>query len=111
MMKIKHKKLFVAYISFSVVVSSIVYFSYSKNILYKKDNVTKCDQNRQRRGGISVVEVKVSPAEGIRELIENCYDISNVTGEVVTIYASREELESLKDEGFSPKIIDRWSCF
>jgi hypothetical protein len=60
-----------------------------------------------RLGTIVVVEVTIPNRDALDELARAGYDISNVQGNVVTIYASLEELERLKQTGFEYRKIER----
>lgn len=53
-----------------------------------------------RLGTIEVVEVTIPNRDDLNELARAGYDISNVEGNVVTIYASLEELQQLKGTGY-----------
>jgi hypothetical protein len=53
-----------------------------------------------------VVEVTITNDSDLDELARAGYDISNVQGNVVTIYASLEELEQLKGTGYSLREIE-----
>jgi len=53
-----------------------------------------------RLGKIVVVEVTFPVRDALDELARSGYDISNVQGNVATIYASLEELELLKETGY-----------
>lgn len=53
-----------------------------------------------RLGPIVVVEVTLPSRDALDELVRAEYDISNVRGNVVTIYASLEELEQLRLTGY-----------
>ncbi|MHC4259637.1 MAG: M14 family zinc carboxypeptidase [Planctomycetota bacterium] len=60
-----------------------------------------------RAGVISVVEVTIAERRELEELVEAGYNISNVRGNVVTIYATLKELGSLKAMGLEPVVIER----
>jgi len=60
-----------------------------------------------RLGTIVVVEVTIPNRDALDELAGAGYDISNVQGNVVTIYASLEELERLKETGYEYREIKR----
>ncbi|HUU15626.1 MAG TPA: M14 family zinc carboxypeptidase [Sedimentisphaerales bacterium] len=60
-----------------------------------------------RLGTIVVVEVTIPNRDALDKLAGAGYDISNVQGNVVTIYASLEELERLKQTGYPLREIDR----
>jgi hypothetical protein len=60
-----------------------------------------------RLGTVVVVEVTIPNRDALDELARAEYDISNVQGSVVTIYASLEELEQLKQTGYSLREIRR----
>ncbi|MHC4594256.1 MAG: M14 family zinc carboxypeptidase [Planctomycetota bacterium] len=59
-----------------------------------------------RLGTIVVVEVTIPNRDALDELARAGYDISNVQGNVVTIYATLEELERLKETGYSLREIE-----
>ncbi len=60
-----------------------------------------------RLGPITIVEVTIPNRDALDELARAGYDISNVQGNVVTIYASLEELERLKETGYEYRQIER----
>ena len=60
-----------------------------------------------RTGPISVVEVTVSTRNAVQQLIDEGYDVDNVRGNVVTIYATQEEVQRLRDAGFAVVEIER----
>ncbi len=60
-----------------------------------------------RLGTIVVVEVTIPNRDALNELARAGYDISNVQGNVVTIHASMEELDKLKQTGYSLREIER----
>ncbi|MFC1738501.1 M14 family zinc carboxypeptidase [Planctomycetota bacterium] len=60
-----------------------------------------------RAGVISIVEVLISDREELNDLIKAGYNISNVKRDVVTIYATQQEVQSLRDAGYKPEEIDR----
>jgi hypothetical protein len=53
-----------------------------------------------RRGLVVVVEVTFPDRDALNELARAGYDISNVQGNIATLYASLEELERLKQTGY-----------
>jgi len=59
-----------------------------------------------RLGTIVVVEVTIPNRDALDELAGAGYDISNVQGNVVTIYTSLEELERLKETGYPLREIE-----
>jgi carboxypeptidase D len=62
-----------------------------------------------RLGQVIVVEVTFPNRDALDELIRAGYDISNVQGNVATIYASIEEYEQLKQIGYPLREIERQS--
>jgi carboxypeptidase D len=60
-----------------------------------------------RLGPIIVVEVTIPNRDALDELARAGYDISNVRGNVVTIYTSLEELERLKQTGYEYREIEQ----
>ncbi len=62
-----------------------------------------------RLGKIVVVEVTFPVRDALDELARSGYDISNVQGNVATIYASLEELELLKETGYPLHEIEPWA--
>ena len=58
------------------------------------------------RLGTIVVEVTIPNRDALNELARTGYDISDVQGNVVTIYASLEELERLKETGYPLREIE-----
>jgi carboxypeptidase D len=62
-----------------------------------------------RLGTIVVVEVTIPNRDALDRLAREGYDISNVQGNVATIYASLEELERLKQTGYPLREIERQS--
>ncbi len=60
-----------------------------------------------RLGTIVVVEVTIPNRDALNELAGAGYDISNVQGNVVTIHATLEELEKLKQSGYEYRQIER----
>jgi len=60
-----------------------------------------------RLGTIVVVEVTIPKRDALDELARAGYDISNVQGNIVTIYATLEELERLKETGYEYREIER----
>ncbi|MBL7184999.1 MAG: hypothetical protein ISS70_01630 [Phycisphaerae bacterium] len=59
-----------------------------------------------RLGPVMVVEVTFPNRDALNELARTGYDISNVQGNVATIYASLEELERLKQTGLPLREIE-----
>ena len=59
-----------------------------------------------RLGPITIVEVTIPNRDALDKLAGAGYDISNVQGNVVTIYASLEELERLKETGYPLREIE-----
>ncbi|MHC4462656.1 MAG: M14 family zinc carboxypeptidase [Planctomycetota bacterium] len=83
-------------------------------VRYPSEVILKVTYTRQlpkaagpRLGVISVVEVKIAERKELEELIEAGYNISNVRGNIVTIYATQEELEVLRDAGYTPVKIEQ----
>ncbi|HCO93016.1 MAG TPA: hypothetical protein DIU00_03545 [Phycisphaerales bacterium] len=62
-----------------------------------------------RLGPVVVVEVTFPDRDALDELARAGYDISNVQGNVATIYASLEELERLKQTGYPLREIEQQS--
>jgi hypothetical protein len=60
-----------------------------------------------RLGEVSVVEITISNRSELDALNRDGYDISNVRGNLVTIYASGSELASLQAAGYKPIEIER----
>ena len=60
-----------------------------------------------RLGTIVVVEVTIPNRDALDQLARAGYDISNVQGNVVTIHATQEELEKLKQAGYEYREIKR----
>jgi carboxypeptidase D len=60
-----------------------------------------------RPGTVVVVEVTFPDRDALNKLVRAEYDISNVQGNVATIYASLEELERLKQTGYPLREIER----
>ncbi|MEE8578297.1 MAG: hypothetical protein V3T31_13675 [candidate division Zixibacteria bacterium] len=60
-----------------------------------------------RLGNIVVVEVTIPNRDALNELARAEYDISNVQGNVVTIHATQEEFEKLKQTGYPLRKIER----
>ena len=54
-----------------------------------------------RTGPIAVVYVTLSGNQSVNDLVAGGYDIGNVRGSVVTIYATPEELRQLREAGYS----------
>ncbi len=59
-----------------------------------------------RLGPITIVEVIIPNRDALDKLAGAGYDISNVQGNVVTIYASLEEIERLKETGYPLREIE-----
>ena len=59
-----------------------------------------------RLGTIVIVEVTIPNRDALDQLAGAGYDISNVQGNVVTIYATLEELERLKETGYPLREIE-----
>lgn len=59
-----------------------------------------------RLGRITVVEVSLPGRAALDELIREGYDIANVRGDVVTIYATDEELSRLAETGYDYQIAE-----
>ncbi len=53
-----------------------------------------------RPGPVSIVEVAVPDRDAQLKLLDGEYDVSNVRGDVITIYATGEELRRLEQSGF-----------
>ena len=60
-----------------------------------------------RLGTIVIVEVTIPNRDALNELAGAGYDISNVQSNVVTIHATLEELEKLKQTGYEYRQIER----
>lgn len=60
-----------------------------------------------RTGTIYVVEIKINNRSDLDRLMEGGFDVSNVRDRVVTIYATREELQLLSEMGYVPEIIEQ----
>lgn len=60
-----------------------------------------------RLGPVVVVEVTFPDRDALDELARSEYDISNVRGNIATIYASLEELERLKQTGYPLREIEQ----
>ena len=60
-----------------------------------------------RLGPISVVEVMIPTPAAVQQLIDAGYDVDNVRGNVVTIYAAQEEVQQLRDAGYAVVEIER----
>ena len=65
-----------------------------------ENNSTAISAAGPRLGPVVVVEVTFPDRDALDELARAGYDISNVQGNVATIYASLEELERLKETGY-----------
>ena len=59
-----------------------------------------------RLGDVTVVEVLISGRAELDELISGGYNISNVTGDTVTIYAMEEELSRLDGAGYEYRKVE-----
>ena len=60
-----------------------------------------------RLGTIVVIKVTIPNRDALDELARAGYDISNVQGNVVTIYATLDELDKLKETGYEYSEIER----
>ena len=60
-----------------------------------------------RLGPISVVEVTIPAPAAVQQLIDAGYDVDNVRGNVVTIYATQAEVQQLRDAGYGVVEIER----
>ena len=69
--------------------------------------VTAAADAGPRLGPISVVEVTVPTPAAVQQLIGAGYNIDNVRGNVVTIYATQEEVQQLRDAGYAVVEIER----
>jgi carboxypeptidase D len=59
-----------------------------------------------RLGDVIVVEVLISGRAELDELISGGYNISNVTGDTVTVYATEEELSRLEGAGYEYRKVE-----
>ena len=55
-----------------------------------------------RVGSVQVVEVTVSDPRTLDSLVSGGYDVSGVRGNRVTLYATDEEIQQLRNEGYAP---------
>ena len=55
-----------------------------------------------RSGPVQVVEITVSGPQALDALVRGGYDVSGVRGTRVTLYATPEEVEQLRQEGYAP---------
>jgi len=83
--------------------------SYRVLTLHGKRDKTYCNPSGPRTGVISVVEIKVSSRHEIKDLIDACYDISDIKNGTVTIYASAPEVIELTKSGYNPVEIEKQS--
>jgi carboxypeptidase D len=60
-----------------------------------------------RLGPISVLEVTIPAPAAVQQLIDAGYDVDNVRGNVVTIYATQGEVQQLRDAGYAVVEIER----
>jgi carboxypeptidase D len=69
--------------------------------------VTAAADAGPRLGPISVVEVTIPAPAAVQQLIDAGYDVDNVRGNVVTIYATQEEVQQLRDAGYAVVEVER----
>ena len=74
-----------------------------------QSNSTAITAAGPRLGPVVVVEVTFPDRDALGQLARAGYDISNVQGNVATIYATLEELERLKQTGYPLREIERQS--
>ncbi len=55
-----------------------------------------------RVGSVQVVEVTVSDPRALDSIVSGGYDVSGVRGNRVTLYATDEEIQQLRNEGYAP---------
>lgn len=60
-----------------------------------------------RLGPISVLEVTVPGPDDARNIVKSGYDVDNVRGNVLMIYATQDEFQRLKDAGYGVVQIER----